>query len=239
MASEIIARKNAGVPVRILMDTEANVSTPRNITRLAEFEAAGIPMREKISGGILHWKMMLFAGQGIVEFSGANYSSDAWTVSGPDYTNYTDESIYFTSKASLVNSFKTKFDDIWTNTSDYSNYRNVTGPLTRTYGPPGPIDPELNFVPAESHAVRGVAAYEQETRKIDVNMYRITDSRYADAMIAAKGRGIPVRLITAPQQYRDPVRQFHSWNIDRMYMAGIEIRHSSHAGLNHQKSVLL
>ena len=239
MASEIIARKNAGVPVRILMDTEANVSTPRNITRLAEFEAAGIPMREKVSGGILHWKMMLFAGQGIVEFSGANYSSDAWTITGPEYTNYTDESIYFTSKASIVNSFKTKFDDIWTNTSDYSNYRNVIGPLTRTYGPAGPIDPDLNFVPSESHAVRAIAAYEQETRKIDVTMYRITDSRYADAMIAAKQRGISVRLITAPQQYRDPVRQFHSWNIDRMYMAGIDIRHSSHPGLNHQKSVLL
>ena len=54
-------------------------------------------------------------------------------------------------------------------------------------------------------------------------MYRITDSRHADAMIAAKTRGIPVRLITEPQQYRDPIRHWHSWNIDRMYMAGIEI----------------
>ena len=26
----------------------------------------------------MHWKMMLFAGQGIVEFSGANFSADAW-----------------------------------------------------------------------------------------------------------------------------------------------------------------
>jgi phosphatidylserine/phosphatidylglycerophosphate/cardiolipin synthase-like enzyme len=190
IASEIIAKHKANVPVRILMDTEANASTPRNITRLAEFEAAGIPMREKISSGILHWKMILFAGQGIVEFSGANYSSDAWTVSGPEYTNYTDESIYFTSRPSIVSSFRTKFDDLWVNTSEYSDYRNVTAPLTRTYGAAGPIDPELNFVPNESHAVRALAAYEQETRKIDVIMYRITDSRYSDAMIAAKARGI-------------------------------------------------
>jgi phosphatidylserine/phosphatidylglycerophosphate/cardiolipin synthase-like enzyme len=158
IASEIIARHTAGVPVRILMDTEANASTPRNITRLAEFRAAGIPMRERVASGILHWKMMLFEGQGIVEFSGANYSSDAWTVSGPDYTNYIDEAIYFTSKASIVDSFRTKFDDLWTNTVQYRDYANVAGPPTRAYET-FPSDPELNFVPAEAHAPRAMAEY--------------------------------------------------------------------------------
>src|SRR5687767_9219791 len=32
IASEVINRKKAGVPVRVLMDTEANASTPRNAT---------------------------------------------------------------------------------------------------------------------------------------------------------------------------------------------------------------
>ena len=41
VASEIIGRWQAGVPVRILMDTEANVSNKLNGLRLAEFEAAG------------------------------------------------------------------------------------------------------------------------------------------------------------------------------------------------------
>jgi acid phosphatase type 7 len=238
ITSEIISRFQAGVPVRVLMDTEANTSTPRNITRLAELEAAGVPMRERVASGILHWKMMLFEGQGIVEFSGANFSSDAWTVTGDDYTNYTDESIYFTAKPSLVNSFRTKYDDLWTNTVEYRDYRNITGPLIRAYDR-YPIDPELNFVPNQSHWVRSTAEYDQETRKADVTMYRITDSRYADAMIALQAKGIPVRLITEPQQYRDPIRQYHSWNIDRMYMAGISIRNRAHPGLNHQKAVLL
>jgi hypothetical protein len=87
--------------------------------------------------------------------------------------------------------------------------------------------------------VRAVQAYEQEPSQIDVVMYRITDSRYADAMIAAVQRGVKVRLLTEPKQYRDPIRQYHSYNVDRMYMAGVEIRHRAHAGLNHQKSVLL
>ena len=37
-------------------------------------------------------------------------------------------------------------------------------------------------------------------------MYRITDRRHTDAIIAAQERGIPVRLITEPVQYRDPTR---------------------------------
>ena len=70
-------------------------------------------------------------------------------------------------------------------------------------------------------------------------MYRITDSRFTDEMIAAERRGVQVRLMTEPQQYRDIRRIFHSYNIDLLYMNGVEIRHRVHAGLNHQKSVLL
>jgi len=48
-----------------------------------------------------------------------------------------------------------------------------------------------------------------------------------------------VRLITEPEQYRLPSRMWHSWNVDRMYIGGVQIKHRVHAGLNHQKSVIL
>jgi hypothetical protein len=38
--------------------------------------------------------MMLFAGQGIVEFTGANYSPTAFVPQVP-YVDYEDETIYF------------------------------------------------------------------------------------------------------------------------------------------------
>ena len=237
IASEIINRWKAGVPVRVLVDTQANTPNPLNAHRLAELSAAGIPMRERVVGGILHWKMMLFEGQSLVQFSAANYSSDAWLYSGAPYTNYVDEVILFTSDAALVNSFRTRYDDLWLDTSYYADYANVTA-RARVYGT-HPIDPRLNFVPWENHATRATALYAQEQTQIDVVMYRITDSRYADAMIAAVNRGVKVRLFTEPKQYRDPIRQYHSYNVDRMFMAGVEIRHRAHAGLNHQKSVLL
>src|SRR3954471_17662819 len=127
-SAELIKKWQAGVQVRVLVDPRANASTPLNADRLAELQAAGIPMRKRIASGILHYKMMLFAGQGIVEFSGANYSADAWRPSDltQPYQNYTDESIYFTNDASIVHSFMTKYDDLWTNTSSYANYANVS-----------------------------------------------------------------------------------------------------------------
>ena len=61
---------------------------------------------------------MLFAGQNVVEFSGANFSWSAWApMTGTPLENFIDESILFTGKPSIVNSFKTKFDDLWLNTT--------------------------------------------------------------------------------------------------------------------------
>jgi phosphatidylserine/phosphatidylglycerophosphate/cardiolipin synthase-like enzyme len=238
--NELIARFNAGVPVRVLMDLRANATNQFNAQRLAELQAAGIPMRQRTASGIMHYKMMLFAGQGIVEFSGANFSADAWKYTTP-YVNYVDESAYFTNNASFVQSFMRRFDDLWTNTTQYANYVNVSGPLTRAYPDVTtfPKEPQLNFPPLESYANRAIGRYNAETEKIDVIMYRITDRRHTDAMIAAKNRGVPVRIISEPQQYRDVTRLWDAWNIDRMKMAGIPIKMRAHAGLNHQKLVLL
>jgi regulation of enolase protein 1 (concanavalin A-like superfamily) len=234
------ARHDAGVPIRVLMDLRANATNAFNADRLAELQSAGIPMRQKKTGGIMHYKMMLFAGQGVVEFSGANFSADAWVYTTP-YVNYVDESAYFTDRQSFVHSFMSKFDDLWTNTTTYANYVNVSGTLLRNYGPPGTYvkDPQLNFPPAESYASRAVGRYNAESQQIDVIMYRITDRRHTDAMIAAKSRGVPVRLISDPQQYRDPTRLWDAWNIDRMYAAGIPIKMRAHQGLNHEKLVML
>lgn len=242
IATEVINRWKAGVPVRVLMDTRANGPNPLNADRLKELADAGIPMRERYktgsANGILHWKMMLFAGQNIVEFSAANFSANAWVYTGDPYTNYVDEAIYFTGKPSVVNSFKTKFDDLWTNTEYYRDYANITTPPVRMYET-YEKDPELNFPPFESYATRAVGEYYKETEKMDVIIYRITDRRHTDALIDLRAQGLPIRLITEPKQYRDPNRLWHSWNVDRLYMAGVQIKHRKRDGLNHQKSVLL
>ena len=235
--AELIRRAQAGVPVRVLVDPRANPGHPVNAQLLDQLSAAGIPMRMRTASGILHWKMMLFAGQAQVEFSGANFSPDALVYSDP-YRNYVDEAIMFTDDVAIVHSFMQRFDDLWTDTGSYANYANVSGGLKRRY-PNYPIAAEMNFPPSVSYRSRAVSAYNAERSGIDVIMYRITDRAHTDAIIAAVQRGVRVRLITEQEEYRDAARIWHSWNVDRLYMAGVEIRHRAHAGLNHQKSVIL
>jgi phosphatidylserine/phosphatidylglycerophosphate/cardiolipin synthase-like enzyme/regulation of enolase protein 1 (concanavalin A-like superfamily) len=248
--TELIKKWQQGVPIRVIVDPRANASQPFNADRLKELKDAGIPMRQKVSTGILHWKTMIFAGQNTVQFSAANYSPQAFVPNAP-YQNYTDEVVYFSTVPSIVNSFMTKFDDLWTSTSGYSNYANVTTPLTRNY-PTFTKDPELNFPPKESFRSRSVTAYKNENTQIDAVMFRITDRAHTDALIAAIGRGVKVRLLTDWGQYTWTDRLWHSWNVDRLYKAGAEIRVSGergdrvgaatrmgHWGTMHQKSTLL
>src|SRR5215216_389306 len=93
-ATKLINRFKAGVPVRVLVDPRANPTYAGNEAVLNQLKAAGIPMRYKVGDGILHWKMMLFAGQNKVEFSGANFSPSFFVPSTP-YQNYIDEAVYF------------------------------------------------------------------------------------------------------------------------------------------------
>jgi phosphatidylserine/phosphatidylglycerophosphate/cardiolipin synthase-like enzyme len=236
-SAALIKRFQAGVPVRVLVDPRANVKNPLNADRLKELADAGIPMRKSITSGILHWKAMIFSGQNTVEFGGANYSQWAFVPAQP-YVNYTDEVILFTDRAPVVQSFMAKYDELWTSTTLFADYANINAPLVREY-PAFTIDAGLNFPPADSYVSRATALYGAETSRIDAMMYRITDRRHADAMIAAAGRGLIVRVLTEPDEYRNPNYLWDAWNVDRMYMAGVEVKMRAHQGLNHGKLVLL
>jgi hypothetical protein len=239
-ATELIRQHEAGVPVRVVIDSQAftEFDYPGADLPVRMMRDAGIPIRDKTGGGgIFHFKTMIFAGQGVVEFSGANYSAEAFVPIEP-YANYVDEVIVYSSEPAIVDSFKRRFDDVWTDTVQFANYANVAGPLVRHY-PTHPIDPELNFVPWNNFRSRSVARYRAETAGIDSIMYRITDQAHSNEMIAAVQRGVPVRLISEPQQYRSAGKLWHAWNIDRMHVAGVQIRHRAHAGQTHEKLTLL
>ena len=234
--SHIINRKNAGVPVRVIMDSRSIANYPLNQTAFDAFRQAGIPMIKKSGGGIMHWKTMIFAGQNTVEFGAANYSEFEFVPVAP-YTNYISETIYYTDDPALVNSFETKFDDLWVDTANYSVYANVSA-RTRSY-PTYAISPDLNIPPGQSFTTRLIKLENAETQQIDVSMYRITQQAHGDALIAAFRRGVPVRYIGETREYRMVSRLWVSYNMDRIYAAGIPMRVRGHDGLNHQKLVLL
>jgi phosphatidylserine/phosphatidylglycerophosphate/cardiolipin synthase-like enzyme len=237
-ANALIAAHRAGVRVRVIIDTKANTAYPLNVTMTNMLRDARIPMR-RMTSSYFHWKMMLFAGQNVVEFGSANYSPHAFVPSEP-LVDFIDETVYFCNDPDVVNSFKTKFDDAWISTSRFTDYANITTPLTRAY-PVYTIDPELSFPTSSDFGARSVTRYNAEpvTGGIDSIIYRITDSRHSEAVIAAHQRGVPVRIITEPNQYREPARYWHAWAVDKMFAAGIPVRHRRHLGSNHQKLTLL
>ena len=73
LADEIIARHQAGVPVRLIVEPRAALKFPMNQPLLDKFKAAGIPMRYKLGDGIVHVKLAVFAGQRKVVFTGSNF----------------------------------------------------------------------------------------------------------------------------------------------------------------------
>ena len=246
LADAIIKRFQAGVPVRLTVEPRASLKFPTNQTLLDRFQAAGIPMRYKLGDGIVHSKMLLLAGQGKVVFSGSNFG-DADVRPFVPFANYVDGAWYFSDDPSVVNSFRTRYDDIWTNTTLYGDYANIAGPLSRKY-PTFAIDSSLNFLPsdnsADNYSTRTIAQIDLENRQIDLTMYRLTDPRICDALLRAVARGVQVRLLAEPNEYRfDATRtgaEFTGpYNVDRLFMAGVQIKMRKHLGLTHQKSLVL
>jgi HKD family nuclease/regulation of enolase protein 1 (concanavalin A-like superfamily) len=240
-ATELIRKWQAGVPIRVIIDTKANTNYPGNVPNINALRNAGIPMRRTVSR-YFHWKAMIFAGQNVVQFGSANYSPHAFAPQQP-LVDFLDETILFSNEAAIVDSFKRRFDDYWTDTSAFREHANPI-PLVRSYPADLPVHADLNFPPHQDFGSRSVARYNAEPPAdqgggIDTIMYRITDSRHTDAVIAAHLRGVPVRLITEPNQYREPARWAHSYNVDRLYTAGVPLRHRRHLGANHQKTTLL
>ena len=246
LADAIISRHQAGVPVRLIVEPRSGLRLPVNQQILDRFKAAGIPMRSRVDDAIVHSKLVLLAGQSKVIFSSSNFG-DADLRPYDPYVNYVDGAWFFTDDQAVVNSFKNRFDDLWTNTTTYGNYANVGGPLTRKYQR-YPIDPAMNFAPSQSPAddygARTIALIDRETQQIDLIMYRLTDVHICDALLRALARGVVVRLLAEPDEYRfDATRRGADfsgpYNVDRMYAAGVQIRMRKHLGLTHQKSILL
>src|SRR5215204_804423 len=70
-------------------------------------------------------------------------------------------------------------------------------------------------------------------------MYRIDDDRATNALINAYNRNVPIRLIVDRQMYRDTTRWQIAPHFDRLYAAGIPMKFTVHAGINHGKLAML
>ena len=95
---------------------------------------------------------------------------------------------------------------------------------------------EVYYGPDDAPLNRLTTLYRQATRYLYVAAYGLTSPRAVEAMIAAKKRGVDVRLITDAQRTEDNKQRTA---LRTLHLAGIPILVNTHDGLMHLKQVVI
>lgn len=97
-------------------------------------------------------------------------------------------------------------------------------------------DIEVLYAPNDAPLDRLVTLYRQAQRYIYVSVYGLTYPRAVEALVAAKRRGVDVRMLTDQERTLD-VKQHTA--LQTLRLAGIPIRVNQHEGLMHLKQVVI
>ena len=95
---------------------------------------------------------------------------------------------------------------------------------------------EVLYAPNDAPLDRLVGLYQQAKRYIYVSVYGLTYPRAVEALVAAKKRGVDVRMLT-DQERTQEVKQHTA--LQTLRLAGIPIRVNQHEGLMHLKQVVI
>jgi len=96
--------------------------------------------------------------------------------------------------------------------------------------------PEVLYAPEDRPADRLVALYDEARHSIDLAMYGLTYPPVVRALVAAKKRGVDVRVITDRGKLDD---QKQRAALETLRLAGIPIKVNRHDGLMHLKQVVV
>ena len=95
---------------------------------------------------------------------------------------------------------------------------------------------EVLYAPDDAPLDRVVTLYQQAKRYIYVSVYGLTYPRAVEALVAAKKRGVDVRMLTDQERTQD-FKQYRA--LQTLRLAGIPIRVNQHEGLMHLKQVVI
>jgi phosphatidylserine/phosphatidylglycerophosphate/cardiolipin synthase-like enzyme len=95
---------------------------------------------------------------------------------------------------------------------------------------------EVLYAPHDAPLDRVVILYQHAKRYIYVSVYGLTYPRAVEALVAAKKRGVDVRMLT-DQERTQEVKQ--NTALKTLRLAGIPIRVNQHEGLMHLKQVVI
>jgi hypothetical protein len=210
---------------------------------------------------VAHWKATIFAGQNLVAFGSTNYT--VAELKPASSSNYSDGTVLFTADLELVNAFKSQFDRMWNDTARELGSRVGTPPYFLNWDNACAVDPKCadyytqyptraamtvdtsrlegdHASPADLLWSQGAAFNNRVIQEInradfvDLIVFRLTEPRITDAILARHAAGVPVRVIVEPNEYRNtsfPEFWLTRANIDRLYVAGVPIKRREHQGL--------
>jgi len=95
---------------------------------------------------------------------------------------------------------------------------------------------EVLYAPTDAPLDRLVTLYQHAKRYIYVSVYGLTYPRAVEALVAAKKRGVDVRMLTDHERTQD-LKQHTA--LQTLRLAGIPIRANQHDGLMHLKQVVI
>ena len=95
---------------------------------------------------------------------------------------------------------------------------------------------EVYYGPDDAPLDRLTALYRRATRYLYVAVYGLTSPSAVEAMVAAKKRGVDVRMITDRQRTEDVKQRIA---LQTLQLAGIPILVNEHDGLMHLKQVVI
>ncbi len=263
----LVEKHRAGIPVRVLADRHAYTIKSSHRRELSFLASNGVPVRVNRFRGIIHHKMTILHGLGMVLQGSMNYTSIASRKifnGQTGQTEWNEEIAFFTTNARVLARYRERFDRAWANTGPGREaYQPFTpgmslptfdeteaNPPTTCYeDPPSTLpleDPELDVCFAGDERcnqdVLG-ALVSRETQRVDVIAFRITVGSIVDPILARAGAGVPVRLIVERTQYGSPSYPSMTKFIDDLLAlrdAGrdVQVRATAHPGFMHMKSII-
>lgn len=95
---------------------------------------------------------------------------------------------------------------------------------------------EVLYAPADTPLDRVVTLYQHAKHYIYVSVYGLTYPRAVEELVAAKKRGVDVRMLTDQERTQDEKQRIA---LQTLHLAGIPIRVNQHDGLMHLKQVVI
>jgi cardiolipin synthase A/B len=243
-AEALSERAHAGIPVNVTIDWAGSITMDED--QLLQMENAGVKVKRYRP---LHWYNLarlnnrthrkLLVVDGNVAFTGGVGIGDPWQGHAQDPDHWRD--MHFRIEGPVVAQFQAAFNDNWIKTTGEVLNGNAYFPPTQ---PAGEMDAHL-FIssPAggsESMHLMYLMAIAASEHSIDLQAaYFIPDELIAKALVAARHRGVRIRVIVPGKNTDSDAARFASkagWG--PLLLAGIEI-HEYDPTMFHNKMLIV